>query len=377
MLIGIDARILINKRTGVGRYTYQLIKALSEMDEGNRYIIFHNSDLDLSFGKENFSNYHFPVPLYDFYKEQLWLTYHVDKLGLDLLHAPMHYPPLVRRCRTVYTIHDLNPDNFPEMFQDKSMVGYFGKWRRLVSRWTDRIITPSHHAKGTVVEEMGVSENKVDVTHLGCDDISRGDSPPPFLNGFDYILYVGHQQRWKNIERLIRVYASLVAEGKTTEKLVMAGEKGWFYFDLEDLVRRLKVEDKIIFTGYISDEELAYLYRKARLFVFPSLMEGFGLPVLEAMSYGAPVVSSKATSLAEVVGEAGLLFDPTDEGEMKEKVHHALRDEDLRKELVKKGLERSKGFTWKKTAKATIAVYERALYKSRGARERRSKGETK
>ena len=359
MLIGIDARILINKRTGVGRYTYQLIKALSEVDRENRYIIFHNSELDLSFKKENFTNFRFPVPLYNFYKEQLWLTYHADKLGLDLLHGPMHYPPMVGHCRTVYTIHDLNPDNFPDMFQDKSMVGYFRKWRRLVSRWTDRIITPSHHAKETVLQQMGTGQDKVDVTHLGCDDVSSGDRVPSFLNGFDYILYVGHQQRWKNIERLIKVYASLVEEGKATEKLVMAGEKGWFYFDLVELVRKLKVEDKIIFTGYVSDEELAHLYRNTRLFVFPSLMEGFGLPVLEAMSYGAPVVSSKATSLAEVVGEAGLLFDPTDEGEMKESLHRALRDEGLRKELVKKGLERSKNFTWKKTARETIGVYER------------------
>ena len=369
MRIGIDGRVLGFKQIGGARsYAYNLIANLARIDPENEYVIFHGLPQDLSFGKRNFRTKVIRVPAYKFLKEQLVLTYEVTKEKLDIFHSPFYLPPLVRLSKTIFTILDLNPDENPGLYQDKNMVAYFGKWRKRAAKETDRIITISNYVKGKVEESLLISRAKVKAIHLAHDErfrkVAKNDPKDRIrkdyhING-DFLLYVGHIQPWKNVNRLIKAF-SLIKKRGIKERLVLAGGKGWAAKEIETLTKELGLKGEVIITNFIPDDDLPLFYQAASAFALPSLMEGFGIPVLEAMVCGTPVVCSNATSLPEVAGDAAVFFNPLDISEMAEAIFRILTDEMLRKDLVAKGLKRSKEFSWEKTARETLEVYNEVM----------------
>lgn len=369
MKIGIDARVLGCKQIGgVATYTYNLIANLAKIDADNEYIIFHSLPEDLAFSKRNFRVKVIQVPPYEFFKEQLALTYEVTKERLDLFHSPFYLPPIVRLSKTILTIHDLNPDENPELYQDKKMVSYFRKWRRKVAQKTDRIITVSNYVKKRVEDSLLIPKVKIGAIHSAQDerfgrvanrDLTNKIKDDCHIKG-DFLLYVGHIQPWKNLNRLIEAFALIKKRG-IKEKLVLAGGKGWAIKEIETLTKELGLKGEVIITDFVPGDDLPLFYQAASAFVFPSLMEGFGIPVLESMACGTPVICSNVTSLPEVAGEAAIFFNPLDVPEMAEAIFRVLTDEGLRNDLIKKGFKRSKEFSWEKTAKETLKVYKEVV----------------
>jgi glycosyltransferase involved in cell wall biosynthesis len=224
-----------------------------------------------------------------------------------------------------------------------------------VARKSDAILTFTEFVKDDVADYAGVDPDKITAIHLAGDPITETAKPLPQLESKQFIMYVGRPTPHKNLERLIEAFKRL---NQPDLYLVLAGKKDANYQRIEASVKNLP---NIIFTDFIADGQLRWLYENCQAYVFPSLSEGFGLPGLEAMAHGAPVISSNATCLPEVYGDAAHYFDPTDVNAMTAAIGHVLSDETLRKEMIKKGHEQVKKYSWKKTAEQTLAVYEKVL----------------
>ncbi|MBM4466901.1 MAG: glycosyltransferase family 4 protein, partial [Chloroflexi bacterium] len=246
----------------------------------------------------------------------------------------------------------------------------------LSARKARRVIAISQSTQRDVVRLLGVPPDKVEVVYCGLDEAFRPlakDQVAAFRSkrGLPerFILFVGTIEPRKNVTRLIEAFATLrPCDPATlrpcdpaTLKLAIGGAKGWFYEDVFARVEELGLEDKVMFPGYIPASELPLWHNAAELFVYPSLYEGFGLPPLEAMACGTPVVAANTSSLPEVVGQAGLTVDPLDVEGLAEAMRRALGDEALRQEMRERGLQRAKGFSWTKTAQETVQVYRRAM----------------
>jgi glycosyltransferase involved in cell wall biosynthesis len=222
---------------------------------------------------------------------------------------------------------------------------------------------PTEYVKEGIAKQFGVRRNKIFVTYQAASqDLA---TPRVNLESYGvfkpYLMYAGNAYPHKNLERLIIAFGKLVTEYMLDYQLVIVGKKDSFHKELEKDVAEAKLQNRIIFTDFVSDNELAGFYNKAALYVFPSMSEGFGLPALEAMSHGVPVVSSNASCLPEVLGDAAEYFDPTNINQMAKVIAKVLSDDDLRKALAKKGHAQVKKYTWAKTAKQTLAVYKKAL----------------
>jgi len=228
----------------------------------------------------------------------------------------------------------------------------------------DKIITISECTKKDIVKFYKIPEDKIKVILLAPDPIYQPlshDIIAPILSKYGvcapYILYVGSLEPRKNIQTLIQGFANIKKRG-LNHKLIIVGNKKWEYSKLIRIVAESGLHNDVIFTGYLPDEDLPALYNGADLFVYPSLYEGFGLPPLEAMACGTPVITSNTSSLPEVVGNAGIKVDPQDVDQLSDAIYHVLTDENLRLSLIEKGLERSKQFSWERTATETWKVYD-------------------
>jgi glycosyltransferase involved in cell wall biosynthesis len=308
--------------------------------------------------------------------EQVVQPFALRKERVDLLHALAFVTPLLSPCPSVITVYDLSFLLYPESFKRFKRF-YLGLFTRLSVRRARRIIAISKSTKHDVVRLLGVSPEKVDVVYCGIDQAFR-PLPEDQVASFRskrglperFILFVGTIEPRKNVTRLIEAYADLRFAIRDL-RLVIGGAKGWFYEDVFARVEELGLEGEVMFPGYIPVSELPLWYNAAELFVYPSLYEGFGLPPLEAMACGTPVVTANTSSLPEVVGEApgtgsqghsaGLTVDPLDVAGLAEAMRRVLGDEALRQEMRKRGLQRAKGFSWTKTAQETVQVYQRAM----------------
>ena len=290
-----------------------------------------------------------------------------------MLHALAFVTPLLSPCPSVVTIYDLSFLLYPESFK-RSKRFYLGLFTRLSARRARRIIAISESTKRDVVRLLGVPPEKVEVVYCGIDDAFRPLPPQSWGERGEvaafrskrglperFILFVGTIEPRKNVARLIEAFANLQTCKPAHLKLVIGGAKGWFYEDVFARVEELGLEGEVMFPGYIPVSELPLWYNAAELFVYPSLYEGFGLPPLEAMACGTPVVTANTSSLPEVVGDAGLTVDPLDVEGLAEAMRRVLDDEALRQEMRKRGLQRAKGFSWTKTAQETVQVYRRAM----------------
>jgi glycosyltransferase involved in cell wall biosynthesis len=346
-------------RVGSGEFCYQLIVNLSKIDSENNFYIYLPASPTQDMPREK-SHFKYEV----FTSKKMWtligLTKRLstDKNKLDVFFSPTHYLPL-STGRNVISILDVSYLKFPELFTKKDlfMLRYWGKYS--VGR-AQKIITISESSKNDIIKAYKVPAQKVKVVYPGIKKIEAGKTlnmeelNSKFgING-KYILFVGTLQPRKNIVRLIQAFSKL----ETDVNLVIVGKKGWQYEDILKAPEKYNVKERVNFVHNASDEDLPPLYKNAEFFVLPSLYEGFGLPVLEAMSYGTPVITSSVSSLPEAGGDAALYVDPESVEDISSKMKKLLNDEGLRKDLIKKGHEQVKKFSWEKAAKETLSVLE-------------------
>jgi len=292
-----------------------------------------------------------------------WLAWQ-DKL--DLFHAQFIVPPFLK-CKTVTTIPDIAYEHSPEFFPFHQRA-----WLKVLvresSRRADHIITVSERSKRDLIELYGVNHEKITVTYEGAGDefvpLDKDQAKETVERRYgirgEFILYVGRLQGRKNLMRLVQAYA-LVHKAGFRHKLVLAGKPDSLFQPTLARIRELKLENDVLLPGYVEAQDLPIMYNAAEVFVYPSLYEGFGLPIVEAMACGTPVVTSRGSSLEEVAGDAALLVDARDERSLAEALMRLLNDSNLRKQLSQAGVRRSSQFSFKRAAHQTVGVYERVL----------------
>jgi glycosyltransferase involved in cell wall biosynthesis len=375
--IAIDAHSVGTGLGGNESYATNLIEALAEVDRVNQYTIF----VTRREARERFSN-RWPnfrvrgtLPHTPLVRIPLTLSAELRRNRVDVLHVQFTAPPLAP-CPVVVSIHDLSFEHLPQTFKRRSRMQLRLTVRRS-ARNAAQIIALSQHARTDLINTYQVRPELVSVIPLAApaafapvrDDNELQRVRQTYGIERDYILSVGSIQPRKNLRRLIQAYSLLRRErtGGKLPKLVLVGKNAWLY---DETLRSLKdsdVAESIVLTGYVPESDLPALYSGALCFIYPSYFEGFGLPPLEAMKCGAPVIVGNKTSLPEVVGDAALMIDPFDVNDMAAAIKRVTTDSDLRADLRAKGLERAKQFDWKETARQTLAVYEKAFSLRRAA----------
>jgi glycosyltransferase involved in cell wall biosynthesis len=372
--IGLNAHLLSLSRNyrgaGINSYIYHLLSNLGQIDSGYRYTVFLS---DRRFADEQLRLYRtrWPThrPVVRILWEQLVQPIALRQQGIDLLHAMAFAGPLITPCPFVVTIYDLSFYHYPDAFRPWNRL-YLSIFTALSARRAQRVIAISESTRRDVVTMLGVPHDRVDVAYCGVDEVFH-PLPVAEVATFrqeralpdHFILYLGTLEPRKNIRKLIQAYSQWRTMEPGIPKLVVAGGKGWYYDQIFAEVESLGLTGEVIFPGYVMQHELPWWYNAADLFVYPSRYEGFGLPVLEAMASGTPVVTTHVASLPEVAGDAALLVSPDEESQLIEAMHRVLSDESLRREMITKGLAHAAGFTWARTAQQTVDIYHRALGK--------------
>ena len=375
MRIGINALFMIPGVVGGSETILRnLISNLASIDPHNEYVLFTNQENSGSFNLDqpNFFEVRCPIPARFRPARTLWeqliLPIQCQWHRIEILHSPGYVCPIVLLCPSVVSILDMNYFFFPEDWS-KLALWVLKILVPLSARSSRQIIALSQSSKRHIMKALHISEDKINVTYMGVDKIFH-----PHHNRREilelknrigikgnFILSVANSHPHKNLRRLLQAYYILRKDEGIAHQLLLAGNPGRDHLELVRTVRKLGMDEEVIFTGYISHHQMPLVYQAADLFVFPSLYEGFGLPILEAMACGTPVVSSNAASLPEVVGRAGILVDPYDANEMARAMCRVLSDKSLAQDLVKKALKQSKRFSWVQTAKETLAIYKKAM----------------
>lgn len=381
MRIGINALYLIPDRVGGSEiYLRRLLEGLAKIDPVNHYVIFTNRENRGSFPlAENFSEHNCPMRALfrpgRIFWEQAVLPRRVRKERLDLLHSPGFTAPLFLSCPSVVTVLDTIYLEFPETFPPGARRAMRLLARLSASR-ARRVIALSRHSRDRILRVMRVRPEAVEVVYLASGLPDSGQPSEEKTKGvlhrygirYPYILTVSAAHPHKNLLRLVEAYYQARREG-VGHCLVMMGVKHPRYFQrLRETVRRLGLEAEVVFTGWVSEDDKSVIYSAADLLVYPSLLEGFGLPVVEAMARGVPVACSGVPSLAEAAGSAARFFDPHSVEEMSAAIGEVLGDPRLRAELAAAGRAHAAGFSWEETARRTLAVYRSAA--SGGAENR-------
>jgi glycosyltransferase involved in cell wall biosynthesis len=289
----------------------------------------------------------------------------------DVFHSPNYFLPPSISMKQLVTVHDLTFVRFPETMSpgdDK----YFAKYVPQAIKRANMVLTISENSKKELISDLGVSEDKIRVTYMAADKMFKPIKDQDKLQTVrekynlpeKYILYVGTLEPRKNITVIIEAIHALKRNHGIEHKLVIAGKKGWLYDKIFQRVVELGLENDVVFTGFVADEDLPALFNMASLFVFPSLYEGFGIPPLEAMACGVPVITSDSSSLPEVVKGVGIMLAPTDIKAWIEAMHSVLTKPELANDMSTKGLERAKLFSWEKTALQTHEAYKEVLSSS-------------
>lgn len=365
MRIGIDAST-IGTQGGPRTYVLNLIESLLKIDRDNEYVLFYNSKEHVGkFPQVREVVVPFSNPATRLFREHLLMAYHYKRERLDIIHNPKSAISFLKPCKTVVTIFDLIPITNPET--EKWMARVYWKIQiPAAARHADFVITSSEFAKREIIRRYGTPEDRIAVIPIAynsyCRPIEKTQESDEVRRKYSipdrYILYVGTIQPRKNIDTLVKAYSKLVKTKGVTHKLVITGRKGWLYGPLFELIKSEGLEQNVIFTGFVPDEELPYIYSGAELFVYLSLFEGFGIPPLEAMACGVPVICSNTTSLPEVVGDAGILKAPLDQDGIEKSIFTVLENDSLRAEMRLNGLAQAKKFSWERTAKETLKVYQ-------------------
>lgn len=364
------SKIIIDAReysTSTGRYVSNLIHSLEQTNSEHKYVILLNpNDMDkCQLTNPRFSKVACPHKEFTF-DEQLGLLGQIQDLHPDLVHFCAAQQPIGYRGLVVTTIHDLttarfhNPSKNSIVFSVKQQV-YKGVIK-YVAQKSAALITPSAYVKQDVAAYTHISADKITVTYEAADRISDDPEPLADLSDSEFIMYVGRPMIHKNLGRLIDAFARL-KQTHPDLKLVLCGKTDVLYEKHYEYVQEQGIAD-VVFTGYVSEAQLRWLYENCQAYVFPSLSEGFGLPGLEAMAHGAPVVSSNATCLPEIYGSAAEYFDPLNVTEMADKINLVISDLDHRTHLIHAGNLQVQQYSWQQMALQTLGVYNEVLAKA-------------
>lgn len=389
-IIGIDARFYGPLGKGLGRYTQEIVDNIINIDSDNEYVVF--------LGPDNFDEFiiaptnvgrikkiKINIRWYTL-KEQVLLPFYFKKESLDLIHFPHFNVPILTLNKFVVTVHDLILTKFPTV-RATTLSPFVYKLKNLAYRlviWlalkrAQKIITVSEFTKNDIIEQFGVGKEKIMVTYEGVANLAKGHDTL-FVKKLDeegtlerykikdnFLLYIGNAYPHKNLEGLVRVFSEVLKKYPDL-RLVLVGKSDYFYERVKAYAKSLGLyqesndDSPIIFPGYVPDAELEVLFKRALFYIFPSLYEGFGLPPLEAMAKGCPVLSSDKSSMPEILGEAAAYFNPGQDSEMEKAIYKMIEDKTLRASLVEKGYAQAKKYNWWECAYATYKIYSLVLY---------------
>lgn len=366
MKIGIDGRAAKWYRgTGIGTYTYQLINNLSKIDAENNYSIFLPEGSPLNLG-DNFKIESLKSASNDNFWEEVKVPNILKDNNMNLYHVPQNGVGLSNNisCLKTITLHDIIPLKMPETVSDRYLNIFNNQLPNIINN-SQGILTVSEFSKQDIAKEFNFPKDKIFVTHLAAEDIykplNKNNCKKIIAKKYgidkDFILYVGGFSPRKNIIGIIEAFSLLKINFKKDLKLVITGKKGISYERYKKRADDLGLNDSVIFTGFIPLNDLPIFYNASKLLVYPSFYEGFGLPPLEAMACGTPVIASDVTSLPEICGDSAILIDPYNIYDISYYIENILSDSDLKNNLIKKGLLKSSHYSWKNTAIDTITAY--------------------
>ncbi len=389
MIIGFDAsRAFVEDRTGTENYSYQLLKSLSQIDSENTYMVYMRSSTLPGDALRGWpKNFQFKIINFPRLWTQVGLAIQTFKDNLDILFVPAHTLPIIRKpgLRTVVTVHDLGSEYLPHTHRIKQRL-YLSFMQKNQLQGATRIIAVSKATKKDLVEKIGIYPNSIKVVYEAYNDRLfipiKGDILVNSLRGYGlkegrYFLFVGTIQPRKNLERIIKAFSVIASEAKQStsmEKIasspapgtvwdprndkvgmVIVGSKGWMSEEIYKLPKKLNIEERVKFLGYVADEDMPVLYSNAIALIFPSLFEGFGLPILEAQACGCPVLTSNISSMPEVAGKGAILVNPYN----MEEIANAMikvQENKIREKLIEEGFDNIKRFSWEKAARETLEV---------------------
>ena len=374
MNIIIDIRWIRKKKLdGISQVILNIVKNILEIDTKNEYKFLYNKedtkDILEKFINSDKNNYQFiktDIKLFSL-KEIFCLRKFLKNLKADIFYSP-HFVtfPFNKNYKTILTVHDLIPFILPETLSKSSLkwkIFYKFHWpTKFLLKKADLVITVSENSKKDLVRLFGVDDKKISIIYNGVSEHKFNENiKEKVLLKYhlpdNFILYVGRFDPYKNVTNIIKAYSKL-SNIKNEFKLVIVGDtKSAYYPELSRLVDKLNLKGNVIFSGYVLSEDLPLLYHLSLAFIFPSLYEGFGLPILEAFSVGTPVLTSNTSSLPEVAGNAAVLVDPKNIGEIAESIKKVLQDENLKQSLIQKGYEQSKKFSWKNSANKLLDIF--------------------
>lgn len=345
-------------RVGSAEVCFQLLVELEKLDKTNEYIIYLPVKPSSDMPKERENWTYRVVP-----SKKLWTLFALPKAvrkdNLDVFFSPTHYAPFFTKCSQIIAVLDVSYKHFPNMFAKKDLYK-LNMWGANSIKRAKHIITISESSKNDIIKTYKVPSSKVSVIPVGIKEMkethmTKQDLFEKYDIASPYILFVGTLQPRKNITRLIEAYSTL----DTDAQLIVVGKKGWQYEEILSAPEKYNVANKVKFLQSVTDEELPLFYKHAEVFVLPSLYEGFGLPVLEAMRYSCPVITSDVSSLPEAGGDAALYVDPKSTTDIAEKLKKVLTDKTLRSKMIEKGKEQVEKFSWEKSAKEVLDIFEK------------------
>jgi glycosyltransferase involved in cell wall biosynthesis len=372
MRIGIDATALPPQPVGAGNYIIQLIRAFAALDGENQFVIFASergrSLIDLPDKPPlEWKLISDRSPAVRLIWEQTFFSRLIREADIDVLHSLHYTRPFRLSCSSVVTFHDMTFFLYPELHTSTKRI-FFPQAIKSSAKRADFVITVSESTRQDAIRLLNLSPDRVITVQHGVDRAFRPINDIEFgkrvtnkyrLPG-KFILYVGLIEPRKNLPLLINAYKKLVDDG-TDHNLVLVGRFGWIFDEVLQQIEKLNLTDKVILTGYVEQVDLPMVYNLCDLFVYPTLYEGFGLPALEAMACGIPVITTDVSSLPEIVGEAGLLVSPNDVEALFEGINKVLYDEGLRLNMARRGTKQAAKFSWERAARSTLEVYRKAI----------------
>jgi glycosyltransferase involved in cell wall biosynthesis len=391
MYIGFDgSRAFQDNKTGTENYSYNLLKALSEIDKRNTYVVYLRSiGIQVLAVKGWPKNFKFKIINWPRFWTQLGLAKQTLTDNLDVLFIPSHTLPLIRRpgLKTIVTVHDLGSEYLPTMHQLKQRL-YLSLMQKYQLKTATKLIAVSNSTRDDLVKKVGIEVGKVEVVYEGYDRILFkpiiGDTLVSTLRHYglqmqNYFLFVGTVQPRKNLERVIRAFGNFIKNHESrimnqgrnkkdhnskfiihnsVRNLVIAGSKGWLSDEIYQLPKDLGIEKRVKFLGYVPDKNLPGLYSGARALIFPSLFEGFGLPIIEAQACNCPVITSNISSMPEIASKGALFVNPYSIDDIVKRMNEVQSSNLKVQRLINAGMENVKRFSWEKAARETISILE-------------------
>lgn len=365
MLLGLDGNEAnIDERVGIGAYAFSVVSNIAKILGEDRLRIYlkNSREKDMPYGQNVSYEVFGPGKLWTQFA--LPLRLYAEKVKPDVFFSPTHYGPRFSPVPTAISVMDLSFLFFPETFAKKDLL-QLTLWTSYSIKNAKAVFTISKASRDDIIKRYKISGDRVHVTYPGVRpfvSLKPIIYPERMLNekykiSKPYFLFVGTLQPRKNIVRLVEAFSIIKSSAEKKDlQLVIVGKKGWLYEDILKSPKKFGVEEDVVFLDFVSDEDLHEVYKNAICYVLPSLYEGFGLPVLEAMSYGCPVITSDVSSLPEAGGDAALYVDPKNVEDIAKKMKLVLEDASLRKALIEKGEKQIKKFSWEKTARETLDV---------------------